>query len=292
MTETDRALSRLVGLVVVVAALLLTAAAVLALGEPMDVNRAILALALILLVTVSGLTSVQVRVRATMVGTSWTETAILIAFSVLHVPYAVLVVFAGSLIGKLFRRLELRKVAFGAGKDTILAGAAGAVFYTMGFPHKLERPVDVLPYAAAFAAVILADDLISIPVMALATRTSVREIFGANLDIRLLFSLIRFAVAIIALFVLQVEPLLLLGIGPIALSLHLTHQGRVRARAERLAWQQLAEATDAFNAVQMDVVLQTAVSKGSRLFSADQVEVETWIDEANLVIRGLSLIHI
>jgi hypothetical protein len=286
MTETDRALSRLVGLVVVVAALLLTAAAVLALGEPMDVNRAILALALILLVTVSGLTSVQVRVRATMVGTSWTETAILIALSVLHVPYAVLVVFAGSLIGKLFRRLELRKVAFGAGKDTILAGAAGAVFYTMGFPHKLERPVDVLPYAAAFAAVILADDLISIPVMALATRTSVREIFGANLDIRLLFSLIRFAVAIIALFVLQVEPLLLLGIGPIALSLHLTHQGRVRARAERLAWQQLAEATDAFNAVQMDVVLQTAVSKGSRLFSADQVEVETWIDEANLLIRG------
>ena len=96
----------------------------------------------------------------------------------------------------------------------------------------------------------------------MATRTSLREVFYSNIDIRLLFNLIRFAVALLAVYVLQRQSTLLIAIPPLALSLHLTHRGRLRSRAERQAWQQLAESTDAFNAVQMDTVLRTAVQQG------------------------------
>src|SRR6185369_5943897 len=114
-----------------------------------------------------------------------------------------------------------RKVAFGASKDAILAFIGATVLAFLGKPE-VHQPHDVIPYAIAYGCIMVADDLISIPVMARATRTSLGEIFRTNLDIRLLFSLIRFAISIATLYVVQWEPQLLLGIAPIALSLHLT----------------------------------------------------------------------
>ncbi|GIH08936.1 hypothetical protein Rhe02_70030 [Rhizocola hellebori] len=286
-TETDRALSRLVGLVVVTASVVLGYMGFRFIGESLDTKRALIVAALVMLVTVSSLTSVRVRVRSTMVGTSWTEVAILVSVVVVPEPFAVASVFAGSLITKLIRRTQPMKVAFGAAKDTITSFCAAMVLAATGMPD-IKAPRDLIPYALAFLAIMVADDLISIPVVALATRTSIREIFSSDLDIRLLFNLVRFAISVLALFVLQREPLLVIAIAPLALSLHLTYQGRTRARAERMAWQQLAESTDSFNSVHMETVLNTAVNKGSRLFSADQIEVETWVDGANLVIRGNS----
>src|SRR5690606_23830991 len=51
-------------------------------------------------------------------------------------------------------------------------------------------------------------------------------------------------------------------------------------------WQQLAAATDALNAVDMDAVLRTATKSASELFSADYVEVEIWLDQHRRLIRG------
>lgn len=241
--------------------------------------------ALAMLIVVSTLTSVRVRVRSTNVGSNWTDVAILIAVALLPGPLAVLLTFPAALAAKLIQRTKPIRVAFGAAKDTLLASTAALILGSLGEP-RIMHPIDAVPYAVAFLGMAVADDLLSVPVFALATRTSMREIFLPNLDIRYVFTAIRLVIALLALVVLKVQPGLLVAIPPLALSLHLTHQGRLRSRSERLAWQQLAEATDAFNAVQMDTVLHTAVNTGARLFSADQVEVETWTDEVSLLIRG------
>lgn len=287
VTETDRAVHRLIGLVVVLSLVVIVYAATMGLREHIDSHRALSIAALVTLVVVSTLTSAQVRVRATIVGIGWTDVAILITVFVLPPSIAILVVFTGAFIVKVIRRATPVKMAFGTAKDTLLAAVAATV---LTFVHStpIRGPADLLPYAMAFGAMVVADEIISTPVFALVTRTSVKEIFFSNPDIRWAFNMIRFGIAVLALIVLEVQPQLLIAIPALALSLHLTHQGRLRARAERQAWQQLAEATDAFNAVQMEAVLRTAVGKGSKLFSADQVEVETWVGDGQLLIRGNS----
>lgn len=285
VTETDRALSRFVGLVVVVAGLVLIVAVVLAIRTPLTSSSAVSMVAIALMVVVSIITSIRVRVRSTFVGSNWSDVASLIAISILDAPFAIIMVFVGALAAKLIQRTTPMKIAFGAAKDTINA-ATGALVLNAFVVHEIARPLDLLPYAAAFLAITVADEAISTPVFSYATRIKKREIFLSNLDIRWAFHLVRFAVGALALVVMQEVPQLLVAIPPIALSLHLTHQGRIRARAERQAWQQLAEATNAFNAIQTESVLETAVKNGSRLFSADQVEVETWLDEPHMLIRG------
>ncbi len=284
-TETDRALFRLVGLVVVLALLALIASTYLALRVELHPNAALTIAALAVLLVVSVLTSVRVRVRSTIVASNWTDVAILIAAFMLPDPVAIIVVFFGALAGKVLQRVSIMKTCFGAAQNTLLATVAVGVLSVFEVAP-VKGPQHLIPFAIAFVAISLADELISIPVFARATGTSVKEIYLANLDIRWGFNVIRFLVAGLALFLLEWESQLLIAIPPIALSLHLTHQGRLRARAERDAWRKLAEATDAFNAIQIDHVLHTAVKNGAQLFSVDQVEVETWLDEPQMLIRG------
>ncbi len=286
VTETDRALSRLVGLVVVVAAVSLTVAAYHAVQSAVSVTNAMIMIALALLVTISFMTAMKLRIRSTVVGIGWTDLALLTSVVVLPAELAIIAAFVGGLVPKVMRRSPPMRVAFGTAKDVIATTTAALVLD--GFSaDRITEPLHLMPYAVSFLAIVVIDEIISIPVMAMATRMSAREMFFSNLDIRVLFTLIRLVIAMLAVFFLQRQPQLLIAIAPLVLSIHLTHQGRIRARAERMAWQQLAEATDAFNAVKMETVLQTAVQKGAKLFSADQVEVEIWVgDESNLVIRG------
>jgi diguanylate cyclase (GGDEF)-like protein len=241
--------------------------------------------ALILLVVVSMLVYVRVRVRSAKVASNWTDVAILVTAVILPPGLAILVVAVAALIAKLGRRFAPVKLIFGVAQSTLVTAAATAVLMAMHKPPILNA-VALIPYAVAFLAMAITDEIVSTPLFAIVTRTSVAEIFRSNVDIRWIFNIVRFGVAVLALVILRVQPSLLIAIPPLALSLHLTHQGRLRSRAERTAWQQLAEATDAFNAVQMDVVLKTAIEKGAGIFSCGQVEVETWIDDVNLLIRG------
>jgi diguanylate cyclase (GGDEF)-like protein len=260
--------------------------------EPYNSDWTVTIGAQLALLFVAAITVVRVRIRSTNVGSNWTDVAILLTVALLPAPIAVLATFVGALAVKLFQRASPIKVAFGAAKDTVIATVAAGVLALMSveIPAKGSPEISqidhLIPYAIAYICIAISDEIISTPLFALVTRTSVGEIFLSNPDIRWAFNGVRFGVAALTLYVLQLEFGLLLAIAPFALSLHMMHQGRLRARAERSAWQQLAEATDAFNAVQMEKVLETAVGKGSKLFSADQVEVETWVGGGSLVIRG------
>src|SRR6185437_9454771 len=90
---------------------------------------------------------------------------------------------------------------------------------------------------------------------------------------KLLAFLGKFAVAVLTLRLVQVDVRLVTVIPSVALCLHLLYASRVRARAERIAWQRLAATTEELNTTDLTTVLASAVVNAASLFSADEVEV-------------------
>jgi diguanylate cyclase (GGDEF)-like protein len=130
------------------------------------------------------------------------------------------------------------------------------------------------------------DPLLTVPVVALSSRTRVVDRFKANWDIRLITAIGRLGVAILAVLTLNLEPRLIYAMPLLVLLGHLWHERWVRTREERQAWQHLAAATESFTGVDMDVVLRSAVTKGVTLFSCDELEVEVWLGMGRRLVRG------
>jgi diguanylate cyclase len=286
---TDTQLKLLVGLVVVLA----SAAAGWAVWQiatgPVPSGRTLAtAAALVSLVTAGSAAMIHVRIRASRAATSWADVAVLIGFSLLPMPWVVLCAGLGVAIAKTIKRLAPMKAAFNTGRETVTAFVAGTVLAGLGSSAPLDDPMQsVLPLLAAhLAASVVGDELLTVPVIAFATRTSLGQGFRANVDMRVVSVAIRFGVAVLTLALLDQNIWMLVAIPPLVLSLHTWYAARLRGRAERKAWQQLAAATDALNAVDLDAVLHTATRSASELFSADYVEVEVWLDENRRLVRG------
>ncbi|MEV0456078.1 putative bifunctional diguanylate cyclase/phosphodiesterase [Catellatospora methionotrophica] len=285
--QTDRQLRLLVGLVACSAALVLLAAVTVAVLHPVAFDQLMQVVALTGLVTLTSLAQVHVRIRSNLQSVHWADAALLVAAVLLPVHWAIICATAGTFIVKVIQRPQPGplKFAFAVAKQTITCAIAALIVNING-SVATEPLAHLQLLAIAFAAAFLADELLVTPVIALASRTRARDRFLAHLDLRVIAAVVRFAVAVLALAVLSQEPQLLIAIPAIVLSLQLTYRGKLRARAERLAWQQLAEATDAMNVVQMETVLHTAVHNGARLFSADRVEIEVSLDGAQQLVRG------
>lgn len=101
--KADQRLHLLVGFVVLLGAtvVMVALASVVGTGDP-DGSRLPWAalIALVPLVTVGNLLEVRVRVRSTMHGVAWTETAILVCLVVLPLPTAVLATTAGIVLDR------------------------------------------------------------------------------------------------------------------------------------------------------------------------------------------------
>ncbi|MFC7244748.1 putative bifunctional diguanylate cyclase/phosphodiesterase [Catellatospora aurea] len=283
--QTDRQLRLLVGLVASTAGLVLASTVVAAALAPVTVDLILRTLALTVLVAIASLTQVFIRIRSTHQAVHWADAAVLVAAVLLPAPWAVLCAAAGTVAAKAVNRMAPMKFVFAVAKQTITCGLA-VLILGLGDGSGTDPLADLGLLAVAFGTAFLADELLVTPVIALATQTSARDRFLAHFDLRVVAAVVRFAVAVLALAVLAEEAELLIAIPAIVLSLHLTYRGKLRARAERLAWQQLAEATDAMNVVQMETVLHTAVHNGARLFSADRVEVEVSLEGAQQLVRG------
>jgi diguanylate cyclase (GGDEF)-like protein len=267
------------------AGLLLVASLVTAVLTQVTFGLVLRAAALSLLVTLASLAQVQVRIRSNLQLVHWADAAVLVATVLLPAPWAVLCAAAGTIAAKAVNRMTPIKLVFAVAKQTLTCGLAALVL-AAGGGVATEPLTDLGLLSLAFGAAFLADELLVTPVIALASRSRARDRFLAHLDLRACAAVVRFAVAVLALAVLAQKPELLIAIPAIVLSLQLTYRGKLRARAERLAWQQLAEATDAMNVVQMESVLHTAVRNGARLFSADRVEIDVWLDGAQQLVRG------
>ncbi|MGC4797615.1 putative bifunctional diguanylate cyclase/phosphodiesterase [Micromonospora saelicesensis] len=285
--ETDRRLLLLVGLVVVVAAVIVATSLPTAFRSAKleTVSDGAVLVMLTLMIALGTLVKARVRIRSTTQSISWNETAIIVGAAIAPTSVVVLCTAVGIALASL--RLTPIKLAFGIGKNVIVAWGAGTALAmtTWTWPPTETAPLMLLgPLALAYLVAALLDDLLAIPVIALASQTRIAKHFRSNLDLRLAGFAVRFAVAACTLLIVRMDPRLLLAVPPLVLSLHLAYSARIRGRTEQQAWQRLARTTDALNVVDLDNVLTTAVTQAAELFSADEVEIE--LRDGGRTVRG------
>jgi diguanylate cyclase len=287
---TDRLLRHLVGLVVLGASLVLLSALVVALGSDSPRLRLVPTLAaLIGLTAIASFAVVQVRIRASRVAAAWTGAAMIVSLAMAPIEWAIICTTVGVILAKAATHLAPIKIAFNAAKDTLVVAVGGVTLLVMGVAGPLEHPLDYLgAFAVAKLAAVLIDELVAIPVIAVATGTSIPKRFRDGADLRLASHAMEFGVAMLALAALQLDRRLLVALPPVVWLLHVTYANWVRAREERTAWQRLAQATDELNVVDLNVVLAAAVTRAAELFSADEVEVELTDPQRPTLARGNS----
>ena len=283
--ETERRLRLLVGLVVVAASIVVLASLrlILTSSAPHSGYDIATLVMLTFMIAVGHLVKARIRVRSTTHLISWTETAIVIGVAIAPTSWVVLCTGVGIAVAS--HRLPAIKLAFGVGKNILVAAGAGTVLELLHWTRQPMSPlhmVELLAVAYLVAAAI--DEILPIPVIALASGTKISRQFRSNLDLRLAGYAVRFLVAVSTLVILRADTRLLLAVPPLVLSLHLAYSTRIRTRTEQQAWQRLARTTDALNVVDLDEVLTTAVTQAAELFSADEVEIE--LREPGRTIRG------
>lgn len=231
--------------------------------------------------------SVTVRIRSTSFTVAWTDAVILVGLALMPAPWVALATTVGAALGMATtHRLRPVQVAFASAKDTTTTFIAGLILIGVaGAAPPLSAGIIGI-YAVAFAALTVVDMALVNPVIALASRTRVFDRLRANWDIRIVTLVGRLVVAVATIAALRSQPLLLYLLPLVVLIAHLWHERWVRAREERQAWQDLAAATESFSGVELDAVLRAAVSRGAGLFSADEVEVEIWLDSGHRLVRG------
>ncbi|HET8660090.1 MAG TPA: bifunctional diguanylate cyclase/phosphodiesterase [Micromonosporaceae bacterium] len=271
--ETDRRLNLLVGLVVAAAATVLVGCLWWLGGHPGGGLSA--ALALTMFIAVCSGTGPLVRIRANRHQLTSTDAAVLIGLGTLPSPTVIVCTALGVAIAKGALRAPPVKIAFNAAKDALAAGSAALVVSLLGgLPADGGelRMFGLLCVAAiAFAMV---SEAVVVPAIAFATRTSISQRLRANWDIRLALLGAWTTLGFLGLLLTRRDDQIILVVPLVILCVQLAHATRLRSRAEREAWQKLAQSTDEFNGVELNGVLVTAVTRAAELFSADEVEVE------------------
>jgi diguanylate cyclase (GGDEF)-like protein len=289
---TDRQLTLLVGLVVVVACLAAVGVAVFAWQHPTPVPDPGVLVALSLGVMLINKVRIRVRIRSDKQGAGWGEVPILVGLALIPGPWMVLCAACGVLAERLTMRSTAQKNVFAVAKEVLNTTAAATVFYLLGGqPSVTHPPIALLATSAAIVAFAVTDHLAFMPVVATASGVSIRKLTTHDLDIRLIGYLMRIAAALLVVTILAFsDSVLLLLIFPFILAcVHLWQSRQIRTREERESWQRLAEATDELNAVDLDRVLHSAVSRAALIFSAQEAEIDLATEGAERLIRGSAL---
>ncbi|MFF4877416.1 putative bifunctional diguanylate cyclase/phosphodiesterase [Micromonospora sp. NPDC000668] len=284
--EDHRRLTLIIGVIVVTAAAVCALSLVGAFSDPpATVNEVATVVALISMIAVATMVKARVRIRSTTHSITWNEAAIVVGVAVAPASWVVLCTAAGVAVAFAVLRLPTIKMAFSIGKNALVAAGAGLTLVALDWAWPPSRLIDLVgPVALAYLTATLLDEIIAIPVIAIASGSSVRQQFRANWDLRGVGSALRFLVAVCTLLLLRADPRLLVAVPPLVLSLHLAYSTRIRSRTEQQAWQRLARTTDALNVVDLDNVLTTAVTQAAELFSADEVEIE--LRDGGRTVRG------
>ncbi|WP_435819872.1 putative bifunctional diguanylate cyclase/phosphodiesterase [Micromonospora tulbaghiae] len=251
---------------------------------PDSVRDLVTVTTLVVTVALATIIKTPVRIRSTTVAFAWVETVIVIGLAVAPASWLILATGIGVACGSVTRLAPI-KTAFGVAKHTLVAGGSTLVILVLGEAWPPREPLHiVLLLGVVYLVAAVLDDVLAIPVIALASGTPVVRQFHTDLDLRVAGFAVRFLVAACTVLILRADPRLLLAVPPLVLSLHLAYSARIRTRTEQQAWQRLARATDALNVVDLDQVLTTAVTEASELFSADEVEIE--LRDGGRTVRG------
>jgi diguanylate cyclase len=227
----------------------------------------------VVLTAVASAAVVRVRVRSATIGTAWTDAAILICIVSMPHSWVALNVLGGVLIGKLFRRVSPYKALYNASKDALSATAGVLVALYFGLPQgqdALSRPLVLILVAVTVTTVEFA---VGAPVLALVSQVPWYRVHAADVDIKLAFFAGKLTVTVFTLTLFVHDPRLIAVVPPVALCLHMLYASRLRARADRAAWQRLATTTEELNNTDLTAVLTAAVVNAVQLFSAEKAEV-------------------
>ncbi|GAA5189187.1 hypothetical protein GCM10023322_41520 [Rugosimonospora acidiphila] len=272
--ETDRRLNLTVGLVVVigVACVAWAVSSVLDATVPAPWFRIVSVAAMLGL---SDRATIQIRIKDSHHVVGMQEAVILVGLMLLPGPWLVLCTAVAITIAKATTRTPVVKQLFNTAKNTAVVAAAVGTAGVFGLSGPFSTTRDELPaIIAAALAIIVVDEALALPVIALATRTPLITLFRANVDVRVGGMVLRLALATFGLFWFSRYPALIVVVPLVIVGLQIMTANQLRARAERAAWQKLAQATDEFNEVDLSAVLSSAVTRASELFSSDEAEVE------------------
>jgi diguanylate cyclase len=284
--ETDRRLYVTVGLVVVIGALFVgKAVRDLLLGPDLAHAPWLRIASFAIMVALSSSLLLTVRIKSSRHNVNTMEVVTLVGLVLIPGSWLVLLTAVGVTTVWLIKRIALIKLLFNAGKETAVVGFA--VLAAEHFGGLTTRPFNVTAVLAACGAILVADEILAVPVIAMATSTPIWTFFRTNIDVRLGGMLIRLLLAGLALFGLARVPTLILLAPLVMVCLQIISANQLRARAERAAWQKLAQTTDELNEVDLDSVLASAVRRAAELFSADEVEVHVAVPAVpDRLVRG------
>jgi diguanylate cyclase (GGDEF)-like protein len=258
---------------VVVAGLFAMTAVLFGLDEDLADTPTWLLPALTGLVAVASASVVRVRQRSSFAGWAWTDAATLICIVWLPSAWVPLCVGTGVLVAKLLRRVTPFKAVYNAAKDSLAATAGLLVAVPLGVAEAGDPLAHVWQLVLVGLAVTVTENIVGVPVLALASATPWHRVLRTDGALKAFSFAGKLAVALLTLRLLEVDGRLLAVIPPIALCLHLTYAGRVRARTERAAWRRLAASTEDLYDTDVTSVVATAVVNAATLFAADEAEV-------------------
>jgi diguanylate cyclase len=229
---------------------------------------------MVALVILSRIGSLQLRIGSNTSAIDWGEAALVYGLVELDPPWVVLATAVGTAC-VFALRVNRVKATFNVGAAVISTSLACLVLAaTVGAkpdPLSVSGAAALILAAATYS--IAADALTSCAV-GFARSIPVLEVFADGIGMKA----VPFAGNVMAAFglfaVAAVNPFLLAVVPPAVWLLHQGYAGRVRARTEREAWQELALATHALNTLNARNVVDAAVVGAARLFGADVVEVE------------------
>ncbi len=240
-----------------------------------------------LVVAVAARMTLTVRVGSSRLTQSLTDTAILLGLMLLPWPWLMLAVAPSVAVAKLLSHMPPKHVVMSVAKDVLTVRLAGAVGVLVGLGSPFQPTLGDVPGLLVVAvAIIVIDEALSIPMLALMIDQPVRDVFRRDLGFRLGGSAARLLVAITAGYLLRFDPRMAIVTPLLLLGVHLAYANRLQQRADQLAWQRLARIADALGASHEYAVRRAAVLGAAELFCCDEVDLEI-----NSLIDGPSLMR-
>ncbi len=218
--ETDRRLMKTVGLVVVLGGLSVSWALWTILASANATQPPWLRVASLTGATlITNLVPIQIRIKSSRQLVSMEEAVLLFGLALLPGDWLIISVTLAVLMAQILQKKPLTKTLFNSGQSACIAGCAVAVAAACNLSGPFTANRHDLPAILAAALTIpIADEVIAIPVIALATRTPAWQLFRSNLDVRVGGMAVRLGLTIIALFAIPRQIVFILVAAPLVMA--------------------------------------------------------------------------
>lgn len=231
---------------------------------------------IVALVALARLAKIGLRVGGDRVRFVWGDAALVVGLAYLNPPLLVLATAAGMVIAGVIDRRPPVKLAYSLAATVTATAAAAAVV------ELLVRTPPRVTSVAAVAALILAagvfnviTDVATSAAIALSARGRLLSVLRDGAGLQVLMWAGNVACGIGVLVIAEIDVRLILLLLPVLIAVQQGYAARLRARAERGAWEQLTAATGQLTHPEEDALLWEAAGSARALFSAETVEIDT-----------------